>query len=58
MVLAPDVMMAHLDYILKDSRPAPEYPVGVLTSENRDTWATIRQQLLNSGIYVYFVNNC
>ncbi|CAC5425186.1 CPT2 [Mytilus coruscus] len=49
MVLAPDVIMAHLNYILQDSRPAPEYPVGVLTSENRDTWATIRQQLLNSG---------
>lgn len=43
--------MTHLNYILQDNRPPPELPVGVLTAENRDTWATVREQLLNAGIY-------
>ena len=42
--------MTHLNYILQDNRPPPELPVGVLTAENRDTWATVREQLLNAGI--------
>jgi carnitine O-palmitoyltransferase 2 len=50
MILPPNVIMTHLNYILQDNRPPPELPVGVLTAENRDTWATVREQLLNAGI--------
>ncbi|XP_066453679.1 carnitine O-palmitoyltransferase 2, mitochondrial [Eleutherodactylus coqui] len=40
---------AHLKHILSDSCPAPEFPLGYLTSENRNTWALVRQKLLDNG---------
>ncbi|XP_018407983.1 PREDICTED: carnitine O-palmitoyltransferase 2, mitochondrial [Nanorana parkeri] len=40
---------AHLKYILSDSTPAPEFPLGYLTSEERNTWALLRQKLIDNG---------
>ncbi|XP_068949392.1 carnitine O-palmitoyltransferase 2, mitochondrial-like [Petaurus breviceps papuanus] len=40
---------AHLKYILSDESPTPEFPVGYLTSENRNTWAKLRKELLTNG---------
>lgn len=42
-------IQAHLKYILSDTTPAPEFPLGYLTSEQRDTWALLRQKLLENG---------
>lgn len=42
-------LLACLDYILKDNTPAAEFPLGVLTSENRDTWAKVRTELEGQG---------
>uniref|UniRef100_T1HWF9 Peptidase M24 domain-containing protein n=1 Tax=Rhodnius prolixus TaxID=13249 RepID=T1HWF9_RHOPR len=38
-----------LDYILKEPYKAPEFPLGVLTVEERNTWATARSHLENTG---------
>ncbi|KAJ1170255.1 hypothetical protein NDU88_002135 [Pleurodeles waltl] len=42
-------IQAHLKYILSDTTPAPEFPLGYLTSEQRDTWALLRQKLIENG---------
>lgn len=41
--------MACLKYILDDTTPPAEHPIGVLTTENRNTWAKARQHLENIG---------
>ena len=48
-IVSPDVIMSHLKYILADERPPNENPIGVLTTLNRDKWATVRAQLCNAG---------
>ncbi|XP_050413982.1 carnitine O-palmitoyltransferase 2, mitochondrial [Patella vulgata] len=48
-IVAVEDIMAHIKYILEDKTPSPEYPVSILTSENRDVWATVREQLVNAG---------
>lgn len=40
---------SHLKHILSDASPAPEHPLGYLTSEDRNTWALLREKLLNNG---------
>ncbi|XP_071760291.2 carnitine O-palmitoyltransferase 2, mitochondrial-like [Centroberyx gerrardi] len=45
----PAEIQSHLKYILSDSTPAPAFPLGVLTSENRDVWAGLRDKLLAAG---------
>lgn len=40
---------ACLSHILSDQTPMPQHPLGYLTSENRDTWASLREQLLQNG---------
>ncbi|XP_056388167.1 carnitine O-palmitoyltransferase 2, mitochondrial [Hyla sarda] len=40
---------AHLKHILSDSSPTSEFPLGYLTSENRNTWAQVRQKLIDQG---------
>ncbi|XP_027693772.1 carnitine O-palmitoyltransferase 2, mitochondrial-like [Vombatus ursinus] len=40
---------AHLKYILSDESPTPDFPVAYLTSENRNTWAKLHNELLNNG---------
>ncbi|KAM8930616.1 carnitine O-palmitoyltransferase 2, mitochondrial [Pelodytes ibericus] len=42
-------IQAHLQYILSDASPTSEFPVGFLTSEERNTWAVVRQKLINNG---------
>ncbi|XP_056319710.1 carnitine O-palmitoyltransferase 2, mitochondrial [Danio aesculapii] len=48
-LIKPAEVQAHLKYILEDTTQAPPFPLGVLTSENRDTWAGLRQKLLDAG---------
>ncbi|KAM4549279.1 carnitine O-palmitoyltransferase 2, mitochondrial [Odontesthes bonariensis] len=48
-MVAPVEIYSHLEYILSDPTPAPAFPLGVLTSENRDVWAGLRDQLLAAG---------
>ncbi|XP_046905849.1 carnitine O-palmitoyltransferase 2, mitochondrial [Hypomesus transpacificus] len=45
----PAEIQSHLKYILSDQTPAPAYPLGFLTSENRDVWAGLREKLLAAG---------
>ncbi|XP_070558107.1 carnitine O-palmitoyltransferase 2, mitochondrial-like [Ptychodera flava] len=42
-------IQAHLEHIISDKTPAPEHGVGILTTENRDTWASLRSQLEEAG---------
>ncbi|KAJ6640999.1 Carnitine O-palmitoyltransferase 2, mitochondrial [Pseudolycoriella hygida] len=46
---APEVIEARLKYILSQQTKKTEHPVAVLTTENRDTWAKIRSDLVNDG---------
>ncbi|XP_030061844.1 carnitine O-palmitoyltransferase 2, mitochondrial [Microcaecilia unicolor] len=48
-IVKPSEIQAHLKYILSDSSPTPEFPLGYLTSEERNTWALFRQKLLENG---------
>ncbi|XP_029474182.1 carnitine O-palmitoyltransferase 2, mitochondrial [Rhinatrema bivittatum] len=48
-LVKPSEIQAHLKYILSDSSPAPEFSLGYLTSEERNTWALLRQKLLENG---------
>ncbi|XP_060083405.1 carnitine O-palmitoyltransferase 2, mitochondrial-like [Ylistrum balloti] len=48
-IKSPDKIMAHIQYILQDNRPPPEFPIGYFTAENRDKWAAYREQLLATG---------
>ncbi|XP_052778976.1 carnitine O-palmitoyltransferase 2, mitochondrial-like isoform X2 [Mya arenaria] len=50
-IVSPDVVMAHIKYILDDPRPQNDNAIGVLTTLNRDKWATVRTQLCNAGVY-------
>lgn len=48
-LVKPAEILSHLKYILADMTPAPAFPLGVLTSENRDVWAGLREKLLQAG---------
>lgn len=48
-LVKPAEIQAHLKYILSDTAAAPAFPLGVLTSENRDVWAGLREKLLAAG---------
>lgn len=48
-LLNPAEIHAHLKHILSDETPAPASPIGVLTSENRDVWAGLREKLVANG---------
>lgn len=48
-LVKPAKIQSHLKYILSDSAPVPSFPVGVLTSENRDVWADLREKLVAAG---------
>ncbi|XP_063057359.1 carnitine O-palmitoyltransferase 2, mitochondrial [Engraulis encrasicolus] len=48
-LLSPAEIQAHLKHILSDESPAAAFPVGVLTSENRDIWAALREKLVAAG---------
>lgn len=46
---SPEVILGRLKYVLSISAPSAEYPIGVLSAENRDTWAALRQHMVNTG---------
>ncbi|XP_074858992.1 carnitine O-palmitoyltransferase 2, mitochondrial isoform X2 [Carettochelys insculpta] len=48
-IVKPSEIQAHLKYILSDNSPVPAFPLAYLPSENRDTWALLRQKLLDNG---------
>ncbi|XP_074850301.1 carnitine O-palmitoyltransferase 2, mitochondrial-like isoform X2 [Carettochelys insculpta] len=48
-ILHPSEIQAHLIYILQDADHLPEFSFCYLTTEERNTWAAIRQQLLEAG---------
>nr|XP_057929190.1 carnitine O-palmitoyltransferase 2, mitochondrial [Doryrhamphus excisus] len=48
-LVAPTEIQSHLKYILSDTTPAPAFPLGVLTSENRNVWAHLRDKLIAAG---------
>ncbi|TRY94180.1 hypothetical protein DNTS_030540 [Danionella cerebrum] len=48
-LIKPAEVQAHLKYILEDPTECPLFPLGVLTSENRDIWAGLREKLLDNG---------
>ena len=48
-LVTPAEIQSHLQYILSDPTPAPAFPLGVLTSENRDVWAGLREKLIAAG---------
>ncbi|KAM9762595.1 carnitine O-palmitoyltransferase 2, mitochondrial [Menidia menidia] len=48
-LVKPAEIHSHLKYILSDPTPAPAFPPGVLTSENRDVWAGLRDKLVAAG---------
>ncbi|XP_062920300.1 carnitine O-palmitoyltransferase 2, mitochondrial isoform X1 [Mobula hypostoma] len=48
-ITKPSEILAHFQYILSDSSPPPEFPLGYLTSEHRDVWSSLRQRLLEAG---------
>lgn len=48
-LVTPAEIQSHLKYILSDPTPASAFPLGVLTSENRDVWAGLREKLLAAG---------
>lgn len=47
--MPPRAIANRLKFVLNDeaSNKAPEFPLGVLTSENRDTWAAVREHLVD-----------
>jgi carnitine O-palmitoyltransferase 2 len=44
-LLPPDALYGCVKYILDSNCKESEYPLGVLTAENRDTWAEVRSKL-------------
>jgi carnitine O-palmitoyltransferase 2 len=44
-ILKPEEVLGCFQHILNSNDGQPEFPVGVLTSENRDTWAGLRAHL-------------
>ncbi|XP_017289800.1 carnitine O-palmitoyltransferase 2, mitochondrial [Kryptolebias marmoratus] len=48
-LVEPSEIQSHLKFILSDSTPASAFPLGVLTSENRDIWAGLRDKLVAAG---------
>ncbi|XP_034736316.1 carnitine O-palmitoyltransferase 2, mitochondrial [Etheostoma cragini] len=48
-LVKPAEIQSHLNYILSDPTLAPAFPLGVLTSENRDVWAELREKLTAAG---------
>ncbi|KAK3794005.1 hypothetical protein RRG08_028439 [Elysia crispata] len=47
-IIPEEEILAHLQYILSDTTPSPEFPVSTLTSDLRDSWTQARQQLVDA----------
>ncbi|XP_067001978.1 carnitine O-palmitoyltransferase 2, mitochondrial isoform X2 [Anabrus simplex] len=48
-ILKPNDILACMKYIAHDNVPPAEYPIGVLTAGNRDSWAQTRKHLESIG---------
>jgi carnitine O-palmitoyltransferase 2 len=48
-ILPPDTLYAYMSHITNMKLNDAEHPIGVLTSENRNTWARIRENLEKLG---------
>ncbi|KAI0230258.1 Carnitine O-palmitoyltransferase 2, mitochondrial [Lamellibrachia satsuma] len=48
-ILPGEEIQAHLKYIMSDRSVQPDHPLGVLTTADRDTWTSLRQQLEDAG---------
>lgn len=48
-LLSPLEMLGNLSKIMNDNAPASEYPLGILTTQNRDDWAKQRAHLESTG---------
>ncbi|XP_050519122.1 carnitine O-palmitoyltransferase 2, mitochondrial [Diabrotica virgifera virgifera] len=48
-IISADEILASLKYILDDPVPKCEFPVGVLTTLERDRWATLRHNIESNG---------
>ena len=57
-VITPSEIKAHLKYILDDPTPANEFPVGIMTSQDRDVWAATRRKLVEERKEETFVFAC
>ncbi|GAB1599724.1 carnitine O-palmitoyltransferase 2, mitochondrial-like [Argonauta hians] len=42
-------ILANLKYIHSNPRPVADYPIAMMTTENRDVWAGVRQHLIETG---------
>ena len=42
-------IMQQLESVLSDARDPAQFPVGILTSEHRDTWTQMRERLASGG---------
>ncbi|XP_060537117.1 carnitine O-palmitoyltransferase 2, mitochondrial [Cylas formicarius] len=48
-ILPPEQILARLKYILEDDIPKNTFPIGVLTTLERNKWATVRHELAENG---------
>ena len=48
-ILPTSTILASIKQILEDPRPPNPHPLGVLTTQNRDEWAGLREQVESSG---------
>ena len=49
LLVEPEVILSSLNYILKDESQPSEFPLGILTTGERNKWAETRQHLENIG---------
>ena len=47
--MSPSHVHACVSYIANDQSPAPEHSIAIFSSENRDTWAKCRDELIAAG---------
>lgn len=48
-ILSPEHIHACVSYIYNDQSPPPQRSIAILSSENRDTWARCRTELVEAG---------
>ncbi|CAL8077711.1 unnamed protein product [Orchesella dallaii] len=49
-ILPISVLMGSLEFILNDQTPPAKDPIGVMTTENRNKWADVREHLVTSSL--------
>ncbi|CAG9578903.1 unnamed protein product [Danaus chrysippus] len=48
-ILSPTEILGNMSQIMEDKTPKAEYPLGILTTQNRDVWAKQRTYLEENG---------